>query len=523
MSNDLKINIKTTADTAGAKEAADSLDKVKQETKESGDATEKYAQALGKGEKAGEKFSLSHREIRHITRDLIKNFPELGEIVTKFADPWVGLTLAITAVVAKMVEYSTELRAMTDRPGPDWEADTKKIEDMRRAYEDTTVTIAAFSREMDRLLEKPRTPQEDSQQHIAVLQQQAKAETDILSKQHEREQAGIEAAESLGLVNHTAAVAAKLALDEDYTRRRLELEDRIAQSEIHAHKLELDKNEFNAHVYSERIPGQTTAAGKAHADEKRNDDAIENTKTNLQKALEERKTLQESIAETGLLAQHGDSATVGMGLAKSLGFSVLTAKDALKLLETRYSGNEGTIANLQKELHAHQDAAPELKDDANKAEEELNETKEALKTVNARIHELRTMIPESEATAGRDSQNRRAVAGIETQTSAVKAGLTIMGDPGAMADAEAGANALTFGRKITQNQGNEIGALAKLLENVHLTQKQSIDLIASAHQNQAGQQSLISSLQRSVTQLSREIQQANDRESNGRVWLGTGH
>ena len=119
----LGVDIEITSNPAEAEKAGKALDKfvdkAKEENKTSDDGgkltnelsdkTKAYIKSLEGATEQGEKFHLTHRNIRQLTRDLIKNMPELGEVLSELTNPMLGLTFAIGAVVSKMIEYETQM------------------------------------------------------------------------------------------------------------------------------------------------------------------------------------------------------------------------------------------------------------------------------------------------------------------------------------------------------------------------------------------------------------------------------
>jgi chromosome segregation ATPase len=429
-SKNLKVNIKLTSNPEVADKTAASLKKVTDVahdgndmaaasgklTNELSDKTKAYVKTLEGATEGHEKFHLSGRKAAEMARELIGRNEQLGAVLREIKNPWEMLVFALTAVVSKMVEYENQMREMEDRPGPDWETDTQKLNDLRKGYDEAALAANKFAREMDELTNKERTPQEKTDAKIEKLKELAHSEEELLQKQHERDQAGIEAAEQMGLISHATAIAAKLQLDQQYAQQRIALEAQMQQAEIAARQQELEADKMSEHISRSQLPGAQTGARTAHAAEKSNADRTTNAQTNLDKALEERKKSQEDVADLQRTEQNGDPATFGLWALKKLGANVQTPEDARKLLEDRASANEGSISLLQQEVKKGQTAAPGLEDAAAAADEKLESIKEKMKAFQTRINELEALIPQQQSSANLRTRTELEGARIDAGT-----------------------------------------------------------------------------------------------------------
>lgn len=462
------------------------------------DKSKKLADELYKGGKAADSFRIGHEKVKMLVNNLVRDMPELGTVVSQLANPWLGLALAVGATVGKMMEFESQMREMELRPGPDWETDAQRIQDVRQAYEDGAVSAAAFAREIQTLARAQQTPQEKFQQQIEKLKEWANAEEELLGKQHERDVAAIGVAEDMGLLKHETALAARLKADEDYTQKRIELENRIQRAEITLREKEQANVQGNVHVASNDVGTKTKQSIAAHQAEAHNKDDLETRKAELQKALEEKAKIQDDLAELNRITQHGDSATVGIKLAKLFGANIQSPKEAEKLVEDRASVNDSTIANLRKAIKKHEAAAPGLQDASNKVDEELDILKTKLRAYATRLAELEVLLPSLKEKATMDTAFRNEGGRIESQTRAIKNVSEIINNPAMMKEAEAGANAMAHGQKATANQTSLVQTLVTVLGALNMNQQQALQVIALAHNNIAGHQKEIESLKKAL-------------------------
>src|SRR5437868_1518919 len=112
---EFRIKITTTADTAGARETADDLGKVRDATKDTVPANEEAA-------KSADKNALSNRELRQAMRLVAQESPEAAIALKAFASNASAVSIGLAAVSLAVRRTQEDLKALNESLNTsDWE------------------------------------------------------------------------------------------------------------------------------------------------------------------------------------------------------------------------------------------------------------------------------------------------------------------------------------------------------------------------------------------------------------------
>ncbi len=486
----VQIDIVTVASGDGAKQTSASLNDLSEQTK-------KYIKSLENAQEKGEKFELTHREIHMLTRQLIPGFGEFGHVLTSMANPMVGLTLAMGAVVGKMYEIGKEMDELTNMQTPDWTTQSEKLNALKTAYEQAEQSLASYERELSRAANRTDGPEQIAEKRIAALKHQQSAEMQYLEATKRLQETAVEEAEHHNIISHEQATQQKLQIEEAFARRRMELENEVQQNEIRQRQYQLQSDVYRQHVLSTQLPGASEKAAGAQGAVEHNKAFIEENKANLEKALEFQKQLQEKIADAQTTIQkYSNPLSL---LVPGLNDSVARAEKALPVAEGQAASVAAQIAMFRANIAKGEGAGPGLANAAASSKEELEALKTALREATVEINKLNLEIPQMQQAAGLDAKTRSSVFGADSLGRATKFVDSLT--PDQLATAGAGMDALQHGGKVDAATRELIKSLSSVLATSHANIQDVISIIKQGNQGQAGVKSEIDALKRTVREL----------------------
>ncbi len=291
---ELTIGVNTKGDASGAKEVGKELGNVTEQTK----AGEKAGQALNEAE---QKSNSTRRESREILRGLGETFPIVGELGRV---AFLGVAGAVMFFIKVVGSALDQIKELGDRGTPEFEKLTDAVKDQKSAIEELELSYAAYERSLKRVSDASQTVQDQAKEFQSGIKSHHDADESILGKSHERDISAIQAAEEMGLITHEEFIVRKLALDEAYFKKRMELENKFQFDQLKGKAQERFASDMEARTLESGLGAKRDAAEKAAGASKFADKKVVKDEANLDKTLAKIEELQkerEAILHPGVL------------------------------------------------------------------------------------------------------------------------------------------------------------------------------------------------------------------------------
>ena len=459
----LNIQITTKADLAGAQAANAAVSDLTGSTKQNAAATRDLGDAEKKTAEHTEKHAEGGRELHRALHSLDQIVPGLGEALkVAFRPEEIGIVGALVAFET-LKSVLEDISALEEIKLANFTGDKAAVEAVRDAYEKAAVAARLFVDEQSRLDAAGLSAGDIATRQIQIVKNLTSAQEQYNTAQHGLAESMIEANEKNGLISHQQALQQKFALDVEYARKKLQLDEQTAAAEIAAKQRQLATEKAQlAQADADRSTDEANAASAAAA-KGRHDKDIEAQKKNIedaQKTLEELGKSHGSIVEGKIndetvqkLGEYYQKYVGGDASKVNLSDQFLQLQEKMKTVTNRaswdfgltnfldrtigsqggaeglakYQGAQQQIQDAQKQLGRLEESQFRVDLNAERGKKQLDATDEAVRSLSASVEKLAREIPQAKADNVARQNNAAGVANLDLRAEAVKNGLR---DPG---------------------------------------------------------------------------------------------
>jgi hypothetical protein len=395
--SEYQIGIKTTADSAGIKEAKDGLKGV-------GQAAEELGASAKKGGEGVEEMVGGHHGIHAIGHALNEAMPGLLQftrfLTSGFTAAVGGALLAFEFLKGKIEDFNKALDELNTGPGArgEW---AEKIADNTRA---AAVETAVFTERLRELQERQDGLAQSTDRLIATQHSHASDAQSLANAQKELQLAQVALAEKLGEITPEQAVLIRLQIDDAAFKREIEAKKAEIQAELSARQQELNANENREpqlRAAKERADAAALAAENAQA---KNSSKLEQDKKNLADIQEAQKKNEEwLLGHAGPMSEYGP--------------------DRLEKHTREKAGEsfERQIAGLSTSIHQEEVKAPPLAATAAVAKQQAEAAKADYEEAAKLSHDVLETVNKLKADLAAATARNDALENIHRQTSQVQA------------------------------------------------------------------------------------------------------
>ena len=441
--------------TVSAKEA----DKILAQT---GDTAAKAGEKIEESASQAKKHAGAGREMHRVFGELNRIVPGLGEVMKAAFHPdhigIIGSLLAFEGLKAVL----EDIKAVENIKLADFTGDKAAVDAVRDSYEKARVAAQNFFDEERRISGAGMTAQEVAKRQIENSNNIFKAQEQFAAAQKKLNEAFVEQNEKAGVITHEEALAEKFALDVEYTKKKIQLDEQAAAAELAAKQQQLETERAQlAKAQADQTTDEANATA-AEAAKVKHDKQKETAKANIESA---QKTLEELGKSHGNIIEgkfNDETAAqldeyyqkyVGDSSGKSHSEMFSAVQEKMQSLTSKaswdfgltnfidrtigkqegetgfakYDGAKQQIAGAQAELKKLEESQFKIDLNAERGKKQLDETDNAVRKLSASVETLARQIPEIKADAAARLNNEKATQNLDLRAAAVKDGLA---DPG---------------------------------------------------------------------------------------------
>lgn len=404
----LNIKIETQAVGDGAKQTSAALGEVERELNNLSLKTKDYIKGLEEQEQKEKSAVASKGEIRRGLREIGAEIPILGEVGRLAMEPLVGAFVLLATVVSAALEGIKELG---NRSTPEFQRLTQAVQEQKEAMEQVDLAANAYNRSLERLANAGQGVEAASNAYTSRIKAQADRQGEIDAAMHARSGALLKAAEENGLITHRDYIAKRLALDEAYAQKQIDLLNKVERANVEAKFREKANAEIDANTTAGKLGSATAAqraaagnaafaAGRTAADEK-----------DLDATKDKVKELEKEILEL-------KSKTEGLGAFSTVTPQVILEEQKAQA-EKELEDSIRIQAQLQDKLKQDREAGFNATDKKNAADEDVNALRERIKNDKDLAKKLGFELPQDAANLNADTTTRATVQSLKNSTSEI--------------------------------------------------------------------------------------------------------